>query len=173
MLPSILTYGSTCLPNICTAMHLRVLQYPIKFSAIVSPTYRAVVKLSRGFPLQYPLHYHLLIALAFEIDAGAKLSRGFPLQYLLLIALAFERGAVAKLSRHNQAHHLSVKQLGRVDSQFVSPVESKSGLEHTGSTPSPLPCNPYFGGIDIRSTRYVLSRTRSEVITNTTLRNNF
>ena len=57
-----------------------------------------------------------------------KLFRGFPLQYHLLITLAFERGVVAKLSRHNQAHRLSVKWMGRVDSQFMSPLESKSGL---------------------------------------------
>ena len=62
------------------------------------------------------------------------MSRGFPLQYPLLITLAFKRGAGAKLSRHNQAHRLPVKRLGRVDSQFVSPLEGKSGLKHTGST---------------------------------------
>ena len=69
-----------------------------------------------------------------------KPSRGFPLQYCGLIALVFESGDVAKLSRHNQAHRLSVKRLGHVDSQFVSPLESKSGRKHTGKTP--LDLNP-------------------------------
>ena len=93
-----------------------------------------MTKPSRGFPL----HHRLLIALAFERGAVAKMYRGFPLQYLLLIALAFERGAVAKLSRRNQAHRLSVKRLGRVDSQVVSSLESKSGLTHAEqTTPDP------------------------------------
>ena len=90
-----------------------------------------MAKPSRDFPLQY----HLIIALAFERGAGAKLSRGVPLQYRLPITLASEKGVVAKLSRHNQAHHLSVNRLGREDSQFVSLLESKSGLKHAGSTP--------------------------------------
>ena len=90
-----------------------------------------MAKPSRDFPLQY----RLLIALAFERGAGAKLSKGVPLQNRLLIALAFERGGASKLPRHSQAHHLSVKRLGRVDSQFESLLESKSGLKHTGSTP--------------------------------------
>ena len=56
------------------------------------------------------------------------------------IRLSFERDAAAKLPRHNQAHRLSVKRLSRVDSQFVSPLESKFGLKHTGNTP--LDLNP-------------------------------
>ena len=74
-----------------------------------------MAKPSRGFPLQY----RLLITLAFERGAGAKLSRDFLLQYRLLVALAFERGPVAKLSRHNQAHRLSVKRLGRVYTEYI------------------------------------------------------
>ena len=84
----------------------------------------AVAKPSRGFALQY----HLLIALAFERGAVAKPSRDFPLQYRLLIELAFERDAVARLSGHDQAHRLTVRRLGPVDSYYVSPFDSKSGL---------------------------------------------
>ena len=71
--------------------------------------------------------------------AGAKLYRRFQLQYRLLIALAFEKSVVAKLSRHNQAHRLSVKRLGRVDSQVILLFESKPGLKHTGKPPRPKP----------------------------------
>ena len=120
----------------------------------------AVAKPSRSFPLQY----RLLIALAFERGAGAKLSRGVPLQYRLLIALAFEKGALAKLYRHNEAYHLSVKRLSRVNSQFVSLFESKSGLKYTGSTPQ----NRRNGYKE-----YVLSRTRREAVFDITLRSNF
>ena len=92
-----------------------------------------------GSPSGFPLQYHLLpIALAFGRVDEAKPSRGFPLQNHLLIALAFERGTTEKLSIYNQAHRLSVKRLGRVDSQFVSPLESKSGFKHTGKTPPDL-----------------------------------
>ena len=75
MLPSVLTYGGTCLPNriYSDAPAYAAVLYQA-FHYTVSPTYRA----------------------------------------------GFERGAVAKLSRHNQAHHLSVKRLDRVDRQFVS-----------------------------------------------------
>ena len=89
------------------------LQYPLLIALALERG--AGAKLSRGFPLQY----RLLIALNFERGAVARLSRGFPLQYRLLIALAFERGAVVKLSRHNQAHSLTVKRFGRVDIQFI------------------------------------------------------
>ena len=88
--------------------------------------------LARATLSGFPLEYHLLIALAFGKRAVAKPSRGFPIQYHLLIALVFERGAVARLSRDKQAHRLSVKRLGRVDSLFVLPLESKPGLKHTG-----------------------------------------
>ena len=77
-----------------------------------------------GFPLQY----HLPIALAFGRGAMAKPSIGFPLQYCLFIALAFGRGAVVRLSRHDQARRLTVTRLGRMDSHYVSSLESKSVL---------------------------------------------
>ena len=51
----------------------------------------------------------------------AKPSGGFPLQYRPLIVYAFERGAEARMSIHDQAHRLTVKRLGRVDSCYVSP----------------------------------------------------
>ena len=35
---------------------------------------------------------------------------------------------MARLSRHDQAHRLTVKGLGRVDSHYVPPFESKFGL---------------------------------------------
>ena len=35
---------------------------------------------------------------------------------------------MARLSRHDQAHRLTVNRLGRVDSHYVSPFESKFGL---------------------------------------------
>ena len=82
--------------------------------------------------------------------------------------LTFERGAVAKLSRHNKVHHLSVKQLGPVDSQFVSSLESKSGLKHTGSTLLDLYPETHI------SEEYVLPpRTRREIVSDITLRSNF
>ena len=110
-------------------------RFPLQYRLLIALAFErcTMTKLSRGFPLQY----RLLIALAFDRCAGAKLSRGFPLSYRLLIALTFERGALAKLSRHNQAHRLSVKRLGRVDSQFVSPLESKSGLKTYWKDPPP------------------------------------
>ena len=70
-----------------------------------------MVNPSRGFPLQY----RLLIELAFERGAGAKLCRGFPLQYRLFIALVFERGAVEGLHRHDQVQRLTVRRADRVD----------------------------------------------------------
>ena len=106
--------------------------FPLQYRLLITLAFErgAGTKLSRGFLLQNFLH----IALVFERGAMAKVSRGFPLQYRLFIALAFERDAVAKLSRHNQAHHLSVKWLGGVDSLFVSPLESTS-REYVQSQP--------------------------------------
>ena len=92
-----------------------------------------MAKPSRDFPLRCCL----LIALSSERDAGAKLSGGFPLEYHLFIALAFERGAVVRLSRHNQVHRLTVKRLGCVDSRFVSPFDSRSGLTRYRKYPLP------------------------------------
>ena len=129
-------------PTVFTAMHLRMLRYPVRLStiqyyvAIVLAFKRsAVAKPSRGFPLQY----RLPIVLAFERGVGAKLSRGFPLQYHRFMALAFERGAVARLSRYNQVHRLAVKQLGCVGSHDVSPFESKFGLATYREYPGTLP----------------------------------
>ena len=45
----------------------------------------------------------------------------FPLQHCTLIALVFGRGVVAKMFIHDQAHYLTVKRLGHVDSYYVSP----------------------------------------------------
>ena len=92
--------------------------------SMYSDALRACCGTLSGFPLQYCVP----IALAFGKGALAKPSGGFPLQYRPLIALAFERGAVARLSRHDQAHRLTVKRLGRVDSHYVLPFESKFGL---------------------------------------------
>ena len=105
-------------PIVRTVMHLRMLRYSIRLSLqyhrpiALAFGRGTVAKPSRGFPLQYCL----LIALAFKRGAGAKLSKRVPPQHRLLIALAFERGTVAKLSG---AFRLSVKRLGRVDSQFI------------------------------------------------------
>ena len=108
-------------PTVYTAMHMRILRYPIRFS----------------------IQYHLPIALAFGRGAAAKPSRGFPLQYHLFIALAFERRTVARLYRHDQAHRFTVRRLGRVDSHFVSYFERESGLttyrEYPPRTSTPKP----------------------------------
>ena len=75
------------------------------------------------FPLQYCI---LIVVLEFGRGAVVKLSGGFPLQYRPLIALAFDRGAVARMSiRDQQAHRLTVKRLGCVDSYYVSPSRVK------------------------------------------------
>ena len=76
--------------------------------------------------------YHVAIALAFE-----RPSRGFPLQYRLFITLAFERGAAVRLSRHEQAHRLTITRLGRVDSHYMSLLESKFGLMTYREYPPP------------------------------------
>ena len=86
-----------------------------------------------GFPLQC----YVAIALAFGRGAVAKPSRCFSLQYSLLIALAFERNALARLCRHDQAHRLTVKRLGRMDSHYVSPFDNKSGLTRYRRYPPP------------------------------------
>ena len=96
-----------------------------------------MVKSSRGFPLQY----NLLIGLAFQRSAAAKLSRGFPLKYHRFIALSFDRGVVARLSRHDEAHSLTVRRLDCVEAikchlSIVSPV-----LRHTEIAP-PLDLHP-------------------------------
>ena len=85
----------------------------------------------------FPQHYHVAIALAFGRGAVAKPSRDFPLQYHLFITLTFKRGAVVRLSRHNQAHRLAVRWLGRVDSHYVSPFESKFDLMTYRESPPP------------------------------------
>ena len=135
MLPCILTYGGTYLPQ----------EYVQRCTCVCCGTLS-------GFPLQY----HLPVALAFDRGAAAKPSRDFLLPYRLLIVLAFERGAVVRLSRHNQAHHLSVKRLGLADSQFVSHFESKYGLKTYRKHPSRpiIRSNQYFGGLGTRNTYY-------------------
>ena len=124
MLLSVLTFGNTCLPNSMysdTPAHAAIPYQAFHYNTIYLSRWLSGEALCRnrlpgkGFSLQY----RLLIALAFEKGAGAKLSRGVPLQYRLLIALTFERYTVAKLSGYNQAHHLSVKPLGRVGSQLI------------------------------------------------------
>ena len=74
-------------PTVCAAMRLRVLRYPIRPSATVSPAYRVSVRESR-------------------------------------------RGET--VWTQSSCHHLSAKRLGRVDSQLVLPLESKSGTKSTG-----------------------------------------
>ena len=85
----------------------------------------------------FPLQYHISIALAFGKGSVANRLEAFRyIQYRLFIALAFERGAVTRYSRHDQAQHLTVKRLSRMDSHFVSPLRVSPVLRHTTSTPS-------------------------------------
>ena len=51
---------------------------------------------------------------------------------------------MARLSRHDQAHRLTVKRLGRVDSHYVSPSRVSSALRHTGRTPLISILKPIF-----------------------------
>ena len=96
--------------------------------------------------------------------------RGFTLQYCLLIALTSLTGAGVKLPRHNEAHHLPVKRLGRLDRQLVSLLELSPVLKHTGSTPQIHALKPIFRRNMYKE--YVLSRTRTETVSDTTRRSN-
>ena len=95
----------------------------------------------------------------------------FSLQYHLPIALAFGRVAVVKLSRYNQGHHLSVNGwLAWTTNSFhllrVSPVLNTRKVPPRTSTLKPI----FWRN---RYKEYVLSRTKRDAVSDTTLRNNF
>ena len=65
---------------------------------------------------------------------------------------------MARISRHDQAHRLTVKRLGRVDSHYVSPFESKFDLMSYGKNPpGSSSLKPIFKGIGTGNTDYLTS----------------
>ena len=134
MLPSIAAFGGTWLLKSVYSdalVHAAVplsIQYHLPITLAFGRGAVAKPSINRGLWLQY----RLLITLAFKRGAGAKLSRRFPLQYDRSFALSFKRGALAILSRHEQAHRLTGRRLGCVDSHYVSPFESEFGLTTYG-----------------------------------------